>query len=106
MTNFTNSAILSSWTFSGTSFSADIINNGTISPGGLVVSNSSIAGQIEDGGVIIGGIRIVGSTITGGIANAGLVEIDGTGFVDGGISLDSQSLLAVGTGTAFWSAIL
>jgi hypothetical protein len=119
MPNFINSAILSSWTFSGTSFSGEIINNGTVSPGGLVVSNSSIAGPIDDGGVIIGGISIVGSTITealndsggivdgitlidstitGGIGNAGLIEINGTGFVDGGISLDSRSLLAAETG--------
>jgi uncharacterized protein YhjY with autotransporter beta-barrel domain len=77
-----------------TNFSGDVSNAGTISPGGVTVTNSSITGQFVDTGVINGGllidrtstitggrssaaIRITGPTFTGGISNAGTI---GTGY--------------------------
>jgi uncharacterized protein with beta-barrel porin domain len=87
-----------------TSFTGNIINEGTISPSGIALVNGTVTGSISSTGVINGGISIdkhsaltaagtailiAGPTFTGGISNAGTIS---AGFV-GGIVVGGSGLL-------------
>jgi len=47
---YTNNGTTTSIVVSNTSFSGDLINDGQITPGGITVTNSTIAGEISDTG--------------------------------------------------------
>ena len=52
-----NAVTVTSIAVSSTSFTGNVCNTGTISPGGINVTNSTITGQILDTGTIAGGIK-------------------------------------------------
>jgi hypothetical protein len=87
---FTNPGALSCINVINTSFTGNLVNTGTISPGGINVINSTITGSISSSGfvssagVIAGGIKIdANSTIA---ANITAVKVDNTVTFGGGIS--------------------
>jgi uncharacterized protein with beta-barrel porin domain len=87
---FTNVGALSCINVINTSFTGNLVNTGTISPGGINVVNSTITGSISSSGlvssagVIAGGIKVdATSTIA---ANVTAVKVDHTVTFGGGIS--------------------
>jgi hypothetical protein len=61
------------------SFSGTIVNTGTISPNGIVITDSSIAGGIQDIGEIVGGISLDRNTTLNATNSAG-IQINATNF--------------------------
>jgi len=89
---YTNIGQISGIEVSGSTFTGNVANSGTITTSGIAVSGSSIDGRVENAGTLTGGISISDSTITGGIYSGGTLS--------GGISIDtasevSRSLFAV-----------
>src|SRR5580704_5062757 len=86
---FANAGALSCINVINTSFTGNLVNTGTISPGGINVINSTItgsissSGQVSSAGVIAGGIKIdATSTIA---ANVGaIIVVDNTVTFGGG----------------------
>jgi hypothetical protein len=81
----TFSGVTSKWLISHTTFSGNIVNQGVISAGGIVVSNSTFtSGSLLDTGTVIGGIRIDSSSKI--LANgATAIAVSGTQTFGGGI---------------------
>jgi uncharacterized protein with beta-barrel porin domain len=88
---FSNSGVQSCIQVANTSFTGNVVNNGTIAPGGVSVANSTVTGYIINSDAMSGGITVANSTIAGGIAD------NGTTFL-GGIAIDSRSVIT-GSGT-------
>lgn len=120
---YTNSANVSCLTITNTSFSGDVENSGTISPGGISLSNGTITGRITDYGTVAatGGragisvdnssvisstsvaILLSGSTFTGGVSNVGTIfggvsgiDVYGVDTFTGGIVNSSGGTIEVG----------
>ena len=58
----TNGAVVTNYCVQNTSFAGNIVNNGTISPGGIAFQNGTISGFIQSTGVINGGISLDASS--------------------------------------------
>ena len=103
-----------------TTFTGNITNEGTISPGGITLTGSAMTGSIQDSGPLIAGgisldsaskitssatataaaIVIYGSTFSGGITNGGTISV--LGKSNSGITVATVSTFAGGitnTGT-------
>jgi hypothetical protein len=80
---YTNASVISGIEVSDSSFSGNVINEGTITNSGIAVSGSSIDGRVENSGTLTGGISISDSTVAGGIGVSG--------DFSGGISIDADS---------------
>jgi uncharacterized protein with beta-barrel porin domain len=115
---YTNSGATGCIVVSNTSFTGNLVNNGTVNPSGIAFVNGTMTGQLVDGGTILGGISldgaskiintgnaidISGATFAGGISNSGTISTRGVGiFVQsvstfsGGIS--NSSTIAGNTG--------
>ncbi len=105
----TNVGTLPQISFTNSTITSNVINTGTISPGGFSLINSTLFGNFQDSGTITGGIAIdaqssvvggpAGLTITntptfgGGIVNAGSITPVGGQF---GIFVDNLSLFTGG----------
>jgi len=103
-----------------TSFTGDITNEGTITPGGITFNNGTITGSIASSGIISGGISldsasaitsagtailITGPTFSGGISNAGTISGATGGIIVSGVTTFSGGISNSGTITAGFTGI-
>ena len=82
--------VTGTWTsavINGQSFTGEVANYGTISPGGIAVSGSTIHGTILDVGTVVGGITVdSASKIVNGSATGVAIAVENTSTFGGHIS--------------------
>ena len=114
----TISGTITAMVVSDTVFSGNVINRGTIGPGGIAVISSTFeSGGIFDSGVISGGITVddhskivasggdastgitveSGGRFAGGISNAGIISAGSAGVFVGAVSIFSGGITNAGT---------
>ncbi len=88
---YTNSGSVSCIALINTTFSGSVVNNGTVSPGGISLVNStvnggSILGAIRNDGTMAGAITIDSNSAVKSTGNGTSVNVDGVSTFSGGIS--------------------
>jgi outer membrane autotransporter protein len=104
-------------TVTSTTFTGNVSNAGTITPGGITITGSSVTGAVISSGTVAGGIgidsasqigdasgiAITGPSFAGGISNAGVITaagipilIDGASTFSGGIVNSSTGVIQGG----------
>jgi len=85
----TNAGTISGIEVSGSTFTGNVANSGTISTSGIGVSDSALTnGVLYNQGTIDGGVSVFGSTITGSVY--GIENLTGT--INGGISVSGSTI--------------
>jgi hypothetical protein len=109
----TNTGTITQLHYTNAFITSSVTNAGTISPGGIVLTNSTLGGDINNGGTITGGISIDAQstvfggqfglavlsvpTFGGGITNAGSIAPAGDGIIVDQVSLFTGGILNTGT---------